>query len=432
QHLIQNVAVSNFDNSGIIQNVWSAGELRQAFASDGGLAFGGDFQTDAPIITGDGNIVATDTAQASGRDTIQNQGDGNLALGGDQTIAQDTGVIAGGDALAQGDKVGGNNNEAENTGNQSSISFGGNNNAAENTGNDNSVSIGGNNNAAENTGNTLSVGDVAVDLSDRSDNSVSVGGNQNNAENTGNTVGDVAVDLSDRSDNSVTIGGNNNAAENTGNTSSIGGNNNAAENTGNTLNIGDIAVDSSETIGGDYWENGSNTGGIGNIDNRNQGNTTDSGNTVAITENHDMSTNFGSIALDLSDHSDNSDHSNSSDNSTNTVIDDHSVTTGDTFTDSSTTSGDLAIDLSDHSDNSNSSTNTVIDDHSVTSGDTVIDASTETTGYVYDDHTYNAGDTYTDASSSYGNYYEEGSGNSNVTETTVAPVTTDYSYTFGA
>src|SRR5690606_6849208 len=121
QHIVKNVAVSNFDNSGVIQNIWSEGDVQQAFAGDGGLALGGNLITDDPIITGDGNIVATDTAQASGRDTIQNQGDGNLALGGDQTIAQDNGVMAGGDAIAQGDKVGGNNNEAENTGNDNSV-----------------------------------------------------------------------------------------------------------------------------------------------------------------------------------------------------------------------------------------------------------------------------------------------------------------------
>src|SRR5699024_4736200 len=95
QQLVKNVAVSNYDNSGIIQNIWGAEEVRQAFASDGGLALGGDLLADDPVIVGDGNLVASDSAQAAGRDMIQNQADGNLALGGDQTIAQDDGVIAG-------------------------------------------------------------------------------------------------------------------------------------------------------------------------------------------------------------------------------------------------------------------------------------------------------------------------------------------------
>src|SRR5699024_1891173 len=30
QHIVKNVAVSTFDNSGVIQNIWSAGEVRQA------------------------------------------------------------------------------------------------------------------------------------------------------------------------------------------------------------------------------------------------------------------------------------------------------------------------------------------------------------------------------------------------------------------
>src|SRR5690625_3618489 len=186
RQLVSNVEVNSFANSGVISNIWGADEVTQAFAADGGMVFGGDLGGEDPIVIGNGNIVASDTAQASGRDTIQNQADGNLALGGDQTIAQDDGAI-----------VGGNNNVAENTGNDNSVSVGGNQHNAENTGNDNSQSVGGNQYNAENSGNTQN-----------QDDSVSVGGNQYNAENSGNTqnednsfnVGD--IDLSDNSDHS--------------------------------------------------------------------------------------------------------------------------------------------------------------------------------------------------------------------------------------
>src|SRR5690625_5008063 len=78
QEIVQNVAVSNFDNSGVIQNSWSDGDVRQAFASDGGFALGGSLFTSDPVVIGDGNLVASDDAHAAGRDIIQNQADGNL------------------------------------------------------------------------------------------------------------------------------------------------------------------------------------------------------------------------------------------------------------------------------------------------------------------------------------------------------------------
>ena len=451
QHIIKNVAVSNttYDNSGVIQNVWSSGELNQAFAGDGGLALSGDLTTDAPVITGDGNIVATDTAQASGRDTIQNQADGNLNLGGDQTIAQDEGVVAGGDAIAQGDKVGGNQYNAENTGNDNSVSIGGNQNNAENTGNttvhDQSTTIGGNQNNAENTGNTTlhdqstTIGDISVDLSDRSDNSVSVGGNQNNAENTGNdnsvNVGDVSVDLSDRSDNSTTIG-----------------DVDLSDRSDNSITVGDVTVDLSEdnSVGGDYWAEGSNVGGIGNTDSRNSGNVNDSGNTLAISETHDDSINVGTVAIDLSNTLNNTTNEDNSvnvgavdlsqDNSVNvgdvttTLTDDNSVTVGDVdlSEDNSVTVGD--VDLS----TDNSLTVGDIDlstDNSIGVGDVAVDASTN--AYVYEDSSSTAGDTYTytDESTSYGDYYEQGSGNTASIDATVAvdnSVDLSYEYNFGS
>ena len=155
RYLVNSVSIGSYESSSLAQNIWAGGDVRQAFAGDGGLAVGGEFLPEDPVIVGDRNLVASDDAQAAGRDIIQNNGDGNMALGGDQTVAQDDGVIAGGDNIAAGDKVGGNKNEAENTGN----------------------TIGGNQNQAENTGN---------DNSDRSDNSVTVGGNQHNEDNTGN------------------------------------------------------------------------------------------------------------------------------------------------------------------------------------------------------------------------------------------------------
>ena len=387
QNLVKSVAVSNYDNSGIIQNIWGADEVTQAFASEGGLAFGGDLLGEDPVVIGDGNVVATDTAQASGRDTIQNQADGNLALGGDQTIAQDDGVIAGNDNIAQGDKVGGNNNTAENTGNDNSVSVGGNQNNAENTGNDNSVSVGGNQHNAENTGNTtnhdqsFSVGDVSIDNSDNSDNSTTVGGNQNNAENTGNAT---------YHDESFTVG--------------------------------DVTVDASDdhSVGGDYWEGGSNVGGIGNTDNRNSGNTSDSGNTVAYTEANDSSTNVGTVAIDMSTQEDNSSTTGDVDNSTHT---DNSIAVGDVSldtsdnSDNSVTSGD--VDNSTQTDNSSTSgdvDNSVQDDHSLTTGDTV----DYDYNYTLDDHSVG------------GDYYEQGSGNSVATEEShTSVVENDFDYTWG-
>ena len=443
QHIVKNIAVSNYDNSGVVQNIWTTGDVRQAFASDGGLAIGGDLHTDDPLVLGDGNTIASDDAHAAGRDIIQNQGDGNLALGGDQSIAQDNGVIAGGDNLTAGDKVGGNNNEADNTGNDNSVSVGGNQNNAENTGNstvqDNSTTIGGNNNAAENTGNStvhdqsVTVGDVSVDLSQ--DNSVSVGGNQNNAENTGNSVAVGDIDLSQ--DNSVTVGDIDLSQD-------------------NSVTVGDIDLSQNEHVGGDYWENGSNVGGIGNTDNRNSNNTADSGNTVVITENNDDSITVGTIAVDLSQ--DNSsttgDTTITDDNSTSvgdiTITDDHSYTTGDATTveDNSYTTGDTTT-IDDNSytvgdttitdDNSTSVGDTTItDDHSYTTGDTTtVDDNSYTGGttsdftYTYEDNSVGGNVYEQGGGSSYGDYTESGSGNSTVDSST-STVVNDYDYTYGA
>lgn len=308
-HIIKNVAVSNFANSGVIQNIWAAGDVRQAFAGDGGFAVGGPLITNDPIIVGDGNLVATDEAQAAGRDIIQNNGDGNMALGGDLTVAQDDAVVAGGDALAQGDKVGGNNNEAPNTGN---------------------------------------------------DNSVHVGGNQNNAENTGNdnsiTVGDISVDLSDNSDNSI-----------------------------------------DNSVGGDYWAEGSNVGGIGNdnSDNRNQGNTSDSGNTVVL--NDDDSINVGTVAVDLSNNSTNAiltDNSiggnqNNAENTGNAVGgNQNNATDTGNFTDESVTVGDVTLDVDVALDNST----TTVSGDTTTVDATWTDNSVQV-GDVASGNTYDAGDT---------------------------------------
>lgn len=418
-HIVKNVAMNTFDNSGVIQNIWSTGDVRQAFASDGGLAFGGDLLTNDPVVVGDGNIIASDDAHAAGRDIIQNQGEGNLALGGDQTIAQDSGVIAGGDSLAGGDKVGGNNNEASNTGNDNSVSVGGNQNNAANTGNDNSVSVGGNQNNAENTGNStvhdesVTVGDISIDNSDHSDNS-DRSDNSDHSDNS-TTIGDVSLDLS----SDTTVGGNQNNAENTGNTTnhdqstSVGGSQNNAANTGNVTNhdesttVGNVGIDLSQdsSVGGDYWADGSNVGGIGNTDSRNSNNTSDSGNTVVLTENNDNSISVGTVAVDLSQ-----------DNSVTvgdvTLTDDHSVTSGDTNT--------TVVD--DHSTTSGDTVTTVVDDNSLTVGDVTLDSST-TVGDVSLDNSYTGGDTtwvdndsyttndydytYTDSSVG-GNFYEDG------------------------
>ena len=477
-HLVKNVAVSSFDNSGVIQNIWGAGEVRQAFASDGGFALGGSLFTDDPVVVGDGNLIASDSAHAAGRDIIQNQADGNLALGGDQTIAQDAGVIAGGDAIAEGDKVGGNNNQAGNTGNDNSVTVGGNQNNAGNTGNDNSVSVGGNQNNAQNTGNTQ-----------LNDNSVTVGGNQNNADNTGNstihdesvtigdiavdlsqdhstTIGDIAVDLSDHSDHSTTIGdiavdlsndnsigGNQNNAENTGNV--VGGNQNNAQNTGNdnsdnsdnSLNVGDVDVVLGDSVGGDNWESGSNAGGIGNTDNRNSNNTNDSGNTVVMTETNDDSINVGTVAVDLSNNSDNSDNTNNS-----TVVGGNQNNAGNTGNDNSTNTeiGDIEVDLSeDNSVGDITNVEVSADDNSVDNsldvGGVEVEyspeySSTEVNDFTYteaNDYTYTEANDYTyapDNSSTYGDYAGDGSGdtaNVAIVENDTTLGTTDYNFEYG-
>jgi len=442
KEIVHNVAVSTFDNSGVIQNIWGANEVRQAFASDGGLAIGGDLFAKDPVIVGDGNVVATDRAQAAGRDVIQNNGDGNLALGSEQTIAQDSGVIAGGDSMAGGDKVGGNNNEAENTGNDNSVTIG---DISVDLSRDESTTVGGNQYNAENTGNTT-----------LHDQSVTVGGNQNNAENTGNatyhdestTIGDIAVDLSDRSDNSTTVGGNQNNAENTGNATyhdesiTVG---DVDLSDDNSTTIGDISVDLSDdhSIGGDNWEEGSNVGGIGNTDSRNSNNTVDSGNTVVLTKVDDNSLNVGTIAVDLSE-----------DNSVKTgdIIDDDSVTVGDVdlSQDHSTTVGDVAVDLSD--DNS-VTTGDIVDDDSISVGDVDLSHESNTVSYVddsvnvgdvdlshqeanltytYDDHSVGGNVYETGGGSSYGgDYYEHGSGNTTVdTDVAVTTTTTEYDFEY--